>query len=268
MAATESFTPFTKLPAELRIQIWTEALTVPSVWAVVLKKPKNVHDGGPLPHRRSIRMTCVGPSPHLAGLACKEAREVMERTYKNPLRGPIMEATVAGVYWIYLEKAVIALVDSQDSLAILDRFGAEISRFRHVALVWENWRTHPMTCVRLAASCPALRTLVVQRAEAETTRTWVSTLLRPSTLCEKVRPVVLELDAATAARYVALAHRHEGPEVGAVDADPLTYRKSILQYFGQSLPKLHILSPGKIAERSASAADASSQGSEAALSVG
>ncbi|KAJ9164986.1 hypothetical protein NKR19_g794 [Coniochaeta hoffmannii] len=252
MAATESFAPFRKLPAELRIQIWTEALTVPSIWAVALNNPKNVHDGGPPPHRRSIRMTCVGTSPHLVGLSCKQAREVMERIYKSPLRGPIMEATVAGVYWIYLERAVITFVNSQDSLAILDRFGAEISRFQHVALVWENWRTHPLTCVRLANSCPALRTLVVQRVDAETSRTWVSSLLRPSTLCEKVAPVVLELDAATAAYYVALA-MHEGPEIGAADSDTLTYRKSILQYFGQSLPRLHILSPGEIAERGASA---------------
>jgi hypothetical protein len=246
MAAREAFTCFPSLPAELRIQIWTEALTVSSVWTAVLNKPRNVHDGGPLPHRRSISMSCVGPSPHLVGLSCREARDVMERIYKQPLQSSTMEASVrCGVYWIHLEKAVIALVNSQDSLAILDRFGADISRFQHVALVWEEWRTQPQTCVRLATSCPALRTVVIQRMEAKNL-IWISTLLRPS--IPKADPVVLELDAMTAAHYAALA-QSESPRLGGAESDTAMYRESILQYFGESPPMLHILAPSEVAQQ-------------------
>jgi hypothetical protein len=245
MAMPDSFSLFSMLPAELRIQIWTEALTIPTVWAVVLTKPQAVYDGGPLQHRRSIRLTCVGTSPHLAGLSCKEARDVMERIYKRPLVGPFTEAAVrTGVHWVYPETAVVTFVNSEDSLAILDCLDAEISRFRHVALVWGNWRTQPLTCVRLAKSCRALRTLIIQRAEAEISRTWVSTLLRPSTLHEKMQPVVLKLDPVTAAHYAALT-RYDGAEIGDAEPSAATYRKSILQYFEESAPRLHVLAPGQ-----------------------
>lgn len=247
MAAPESFTIFPNLPAELRIQIWTEALTVSSVWATGLDKPMNVYDGGPLPHHRTISMTCVGPSPHLIGLSCREARDVMERIYEQPLQRSVTEAIGRGLYWIHLEKAVIALVNSQDSLAVLDCFGAQISRFQHVVLVFENWRTHPQTCMRLAKSCPALRTVIVQRVEADANRAMVSSLLRPSNP-RADEPVILDLDAITAAHYAALA-KDEGPELGSMDADTMRYRKLILQYFGDLDPKLHILAPDEVSQR-------------------
>ncbi|KAH8907205.1 hypothetical protein BR93DRAFT_928079 [Coniochaeta sp. PMI_546] len=246
MAATRSFTRFPDLPAELRIQIWTEALTVSSAWALVLNKPRNVYDGGPLPHRRSISMTCVGSSPHLVGLACREARDVMERIYKRPLRGPVLEATVRGVHWIHLDKAVLAFVNSQDSLAILDRFGAEISRFQHVVLVWQNWTTHPQTCMRLAKSCPALRTVIVQRVESPRNRPYSSTSTTQCYMADA--PVLLKLNAMTAAHYTALA-RYDGPEFGGADPDTVLLRKSILQYFADSPPRLHILAPNEVSQR-------------------
>lgn len=244
MASIGSFTRFPALPAELRVQIWTEALTESSVWAAALTKPRNVHDGGPLPDHRSISMNCVGPSPHLVALSCKEARAVMYWVYKQPLRGPIMEATVQGAYWIYLDNAVVAFVNSQDSLAILDRFGAEIARLQHVVLVWQDWTIQPRTCMRLAKSCPALRTVIVQRVESPKKRPYSSTSTTKCYVADT--PVVLELDAMTAARYSALAE-YDGPELGDSDADAVALRKSILQYFADSPPRLHILAPDEIA---------------------
>lgn len=245
MATIGTFTRFPALPAELRIQIWTEALTESSVWAAALTKPRNVHDGGPLPDHRSISMNCDGSSPHLVAFSCREARAVMQRIYKRPLRGPIMEATVQGAYWIHLDKAVITFVNSHDSLAILDRFGSEIAGFQHVVLVWQDWTTQPRTCMRLAKSCPALRTVIVQRVESPKNRPYSSTSTTKCYVADA--PVLLDLDAKIAARYSALAE-YDGPELGDSDADTVRLRKSVLQYFADSPPRLHILAPDEIAK--------------------
>ncbi|OIW27474.1 hypothetical protein CONLIGDRAFT_671258 [Coniochaeta ligniaria NRRL 30616] len=240
MADTESFTRFPNLPPELRIQIWTEALTVTSVWVAVLREPSNVHGGGTLRSRRSISMTCVGPSPHLVGLSCREARDVMERIYQRPLRGPIMEATSRGVHWIYLDKAVITFVNPQDSTAILGRFGAEISRFRHVALVWGSFCFYFHSCTRLAHSCPALRTIIVQHVELPENRPYSSTSTTQRYVADS--PVLWELDTATAAHYAALLE-YTTPEPGGTDAHIVRLRKAIFDCFGDSAPTLHVLAP-------------------------
>jgi len=103
MAGTENFTCFTMLRPELRIQIWTEALTVPSVWVAVLNKTGGGLEGTSEATRASITLQCVGYSPHLAGLSCSEARGVMIQVYQQPLR----ESSIHGVYLIKLDTCVL-----------------------------------------------------------------------------------------------------------------------------------------------------------------
>jgi hypothetical protein len=69
MAAPARFTCFANLPPELRFQVWTLALTAGAVWAANAVTVKHCPD----------RMAFVGPSPRLAGLACKEAWRLMEQ---------------------------------------------------------------------------------------------------------------------------------------------------------------------------------------------
>jgi hypothetical protein len=56
------------------------------------------------------------------------------------------------------------------------------------------------------------------------------------------------LDAKTAAHYAALA-QYNGPELGGTDSDTAMFRKSILQYFADSPPRLHILAPNEVPQR-------------------
>ncbi|KAB5585977.1 hypothetical protein GE09DRAFT_1181094 [Coniochaeta sp. 2T2.1] len=266
----QTFTPFPRLPPELRIQIWTYALTLPTVYTATLTQPLAVHEGGPLPQHRSIRLTCIssptsGPPPPLSvSLTCREARHTMKHLYKRPLRGPILDSpAVGGGWWIYLENAVVVLPDPQDALAVLDRLGSEVSRFKHVALAWEGWRTHPRVALRLANSCRELRTMIVQRmeeveAEGDKEVVYVSstgTVSRSWLWGGGTRRArVLDVDGEMAEYYAELAAREvrEGErEGGWEDYDAWVYRRSILQYFGeaQTVPRLYALAPDEATRR-------------------
>jgi hypothetical protein len=74
MSKTNRFTPFPRLPTELRLQIWEEALSTPTVW--ILHFDPEIHA------RKVVAWTTPsGPHPYAAGQACSEARRVMEQTY-------------------------------------------------------------------------------------------------------------------------------------------------------------------------------------------
>ena len=271
---SQTFTLFLRLPPELRIQIWTYALTLPTVYTATLAAPLAVHKGGPLPHHRSIRLSCISPGcstsscppAQLISLSCLEARHAMKHIYKRPLRGPILDSpAVGGGWWVYLENAVIIFPNPQDALAVLDRLGSEISRFRHVVLAWEGWRTQPRVASRLANSCPGLETIIVQRMEEReeagdkevVSISSTGTVSRSWLWGRGTRQArVLDVDERMAGVYSELAGREVGGagderEGGWEDYDAWVYWRSILQYFGkvEVVPRLYVLAPDEVARR-------------------
>ena len=220
MSAADSFVYFHALPPELRFQIWGEALSVCSVWAVV-RSDNAARDTSArfLP----FTMVFIGPAPYSAGLSSREARRLLEQSYVKPIRGPFSGlATSAGSYWVNLNTTVVYLGDcSSDAEPVLNSFGTdELSKFKHVALRWYEYGRLARTCQRLATLCPALRTIIVQR----------SVTFR--------QPLSLE----TAAYYATISE-NAGPELGYEELDAPYFRSALLEYFGNSRPRIHILAP-------------------------
>lgn len=142
----------------------------------------------------------------------------MEHVYGPPFRGL---GHPNAIHWINTEDAVLVLNRARvDSLVVQRKFGVEAAaRFQHVALVWSVWESLELACVRLAASCPHLQTIIVRRAEED--------------------GVAAQVDAVTAARLSALRYEesvHDDPKVDSPFA-----RQQILQHFESPVPRLHLV---------------------------
>jgi len=171
-------------------------------------------------------MIFIGPAPYLAGLSSREARRLLEKSYVKPIRGPSSDlATSAGSYWVDLNATVVYLSDSCDAEPVLNSFGTdELSKFKHVALPWHQFGRLARTCQRLATQCPALRTIIIQRSGTEGATN---------------RPLSLEMAA-----YYATIPENTGPQLGNGKLDAPYLRSLLLEYFGDSPSRIHLLAPG------------------------
>ncbi|KAF6807449.1 hypothetical protein CSOJ01_08178 [Colletotrichum sojae] len=191
MSIPDGFTFFRALPPELRLKIWSEALSAPSVWA---------------PDSNASRP--VGQAPYLAGLACRESRQLLERLYVKPLPRGLPGGS--GVDWVNLETAVVYIGDG--AMKALDALGVdELAR----------------SCQRLAAVCPALRTIIVEREGDGSAGDGMEV---PRTLSPEL------------AAYYATIPDCVGPEMSLETLDTPYFRSLVLEYFGDSPPKLHLVS--------------------------
>jgi hypothetical protein len=231
--ARVGFKRFGSLLPELRLQIWEDALCVPTVWVAIRN-----HDADcPLGENRSpIRMKFIGPEPYLAGLACRESRRLLEQSFGKTICGPTGSATALGAYWVRLDRTVVYLGDATDAMAALASLGVdEVSRFKHVALSnsehvaisWTRFTKLSRVCQRLAASCPALHTIIIQRDEREAGKN------------EALRG---PLSQDMADLYAAVSEQ-TGPEIGYEEPCIPHLRALLLEYFGDRPPNLHLLPP-------------------------
>ncbi|KAF6833934.1 hypothetical protein CPLU01_05229 [Colletotrichum plurivorum] len=223
MSETKTFTRFGNLPTELRLIIWSEALSVRSVWAAVFDK---------LAEFRSRLATRVGPASYPAGLACGESRWLLEQSHVKFPRGPGL-ATGPGAYWVDPESTTVYLGRAPHARATLDALGAdELRQIRHVALrPCQYWSIYE-ACRRLAKECPALRTIIIH--------------------CDGLghvsEPLVSEdLSPELAAYYATIP----GSSIGVGDwnenFDDLQLVSSLEPCFGDSPPMFHVVpspSPG------------------------
>lgn len=177
MSATETFSLFGALPAELRLQIWREALSARCVWAAVFDTERDVGAAGEAKRTRlqfSKRtrlqvsaMAHVGAAPYMAGLACRESRDLLEKLYIKPWR--MRELATGGAYWVDLERTVVWL-GHVESFAMLDALRALSndvqSRIKCVAVLSTDVDAPTMhDFVPLRFFCRALHTIIIQRRE-------------------------------------------------------------------------------------------------------
>lgn len=213
MSHLESFALFQALPPELRMKIWSDALSERTVWAAVSR------DSGGC---SSWAMAYVGQAPYLAGLACRESRRLLEKLYTSPLRGPGL-ATSFGACWVNLESTVVYLGSSYNATELIEAFSVDgLARFRHVALQWYQFDRLARTCQRLAETCPALRTIIIQRGESG------------DITSESVRD---DLDPDLAAYYATIPGSVD-PETSHDKLDVSHFRSLLLEYFGDSPPRI------------------------------
>ncbi|KAK3347155.1 hypothetical protein B0T25DRAFT_462267 [Lasiosphaeria hispida] len=163
--SNNSFTPFSRLPAELRVRIWQDALSAPSVFAM-LRNRKYIQHCKSIYHvlrnkRLAYTMAFATPAPYPAGLSCMEARQLLEKSHI-----PLQDAYRPGpVCWIDQENTVIFLGDCFDGIATLQRLNPRhFSQLKHMAMVWQRMQpgfVYSRVFKLLAELCPVLRTLII-----------------------------------------------------------------------------------------------------------
>ncbi len=170
-------------------------------------------------------MDFVGPAPYQAGLACKEAWDLMKRAYDRPIRGPAGEPHLTRLSWVDVNHTVVHVGDS-DSPALPALGPDSWFRVKHVCVTWRlsHYYLISATCLRLSEMCPLLRTLIIQTRENDD---------------EEAPP----LTAERAACYASILE-YTGPPLEYDGMDMAMFR-TMLQY---DLPKtritVHVLGPG------------------------
>ena len=227
------FERFALLPPELQIQIWEDALRVPTVWAATRNyEAGNSSDRGHTP----ICKRFIGPEPYLAGLACRESRRLLEQSFGQPLRGQPGSATTLGAYWVHLDTTVIYLGDTATATEILETWDvSEVRRFRLVALSdfalaaisHIRFTTLAKVCQRLATSCPNLHTIIIHRVE---------------TNLEGNGTISGHLSRGMADLYARIPEESES-EICRKESSSLYLASLLGEYFGDGPPKIHLLSP-------------------------
>jgi hypothetical protein len=216
--STDTFTCFPSLPAELRLLIWEEALSVRTVWAV-----SRAPDG--------LTTSFLGPAPYLVGMSCNEARRVMEKTYIRPTG---WQGDPVTTQWIDPDNTVVYLGDHTEAAGTLDRLDAAlVYLFKHVALDWYSFHfTQYIDLARVCQRqlpwrCPALETLIVGRVLPDVS-------LHTSTR--------LPLGLEVAACYAGLP-AYSGPvrRFRASEISENIFGMPLLKDFNDPAPRLHLL---------------------------
>ncbi|KAI9652037.1 MAG: hypothetical protein M1829_001974 [Trizodia sp. TS-e1964] len=209
---SNGFAYFSVLPPEIRLQIWSRALSDCAVWSAVYSPT----------HKRSF-LSFVGPAPYLAGLASRESRRVLEQIYSKPVQG-----AKTGVCWINMEHTVISLGPTSNANAVMDSFPADdLARLKHVAFMWNSFGELARVCQRLATSCPALSTIIINQVK-----------IKATPAASAPRPPALSVDVAKRFAAVLTPAIFELEYVG-LDASYL--RSLLLEYFDALPPKIHLL---------------------------
>ncbi|KAH6627375.1 hypothetical protein F5144DRAFT_271469 [Chaetomium tenue] len=231
-ASASAFHYFPALPPELRFLIWEAALSAPSVWAAV-RVPRPASN-----RKKSVfNMAFVGTAPPTVALSCKEAWRLLKQSYPERIHGPGGSTAKTRPYWVNLHHTVVYLGSPVDAVAILASFDADaLSKFQHVALVWNTNIAHfgavARACQRLATTCPALCTIIVEFYRRVSAR-------------DSVKPLEKPLTPESAAYYAGIP-AYTGPQLDGQLRHPRYFRDQLLRLFGASPPRLHFLAPDAV----------------------
>jgi 2EXR family protein len=146
-------TLFPRLPAELRMQIWREALLAPAVWFITFRRAGAGHPA-------YVSMTPVGPAPYLAGLACRESRQEMKAVMDSPLI--TMSQTDRRKFWLSWDHTVLHVGQHWEVRPVWPLLHRTTwARVKHVALEIVHEDSLYDFASGLANLCPHVRTIIV-----------------------------------------------------------------------------------------------------------
>ncbi|KAI9699550.1 MAG: hypothetical protein M1820_007181 [Bogoriella megaspora] len=224
MSITENFHYFPKLPAELRLKIWEEALCSWTIWAPVLHHAATISD-----HRR-FSMIYVWSAPHYVGLSSIEAWQLLKRSNFELFSGPRDWAKPTHPYLINPDRTTVYLGKDSAAQTLLKAFSAdEADKFRHVAIRISSmdmlYDAVSGICSKFAGRRPALRTITIKLDKTELTTTdSPGSHLNPETVACFVNPP---------------EHTEASVEIGKSD---MFYSRNLVErYIGPPHPKLHVL---------------------------
>jgi hypothetical protein len=105
----------------------------------------------------------IGPAPHLAGLTCRHARELLKEIYDRPISLTGLDMVkFMGRQWINLDRTVIHFGSDSYARKVLckSRFSG-LPPFKHIAVwAWPNPHKLPQVCKDFVESCPSVQTII------------------------------------------------------------------------------------------------------------
>ncbi|KAF0332640.1 hypothetical protein GQ607_000656 [Colletotrichum asianum] len=232
MPTLTTFTCFPELPPELREMIWTEALTAsPCVWYA----NKNCFYGYEEEEgkARDPFFTRISESPPecRVGFTNRESWFALHKVYDRS-HCIVDQPPLSGVYWVDFGKTLFHL-DSWETgiytLMALEKTFLE--RIEHVGLDWHMRPQMGEVCQFLAAHCPRLKTITLQK------RDWQLSYY-PDCLDDPL----LGPDPTAFCEWIL---GYEGPEITHDVKDKSELRDELMDYWeepGRKRPKMHLVS--------------------------
>lgn len=219
MSLPTTFTRFYDLPPELRLMIWEHALSGWSVFASghCCATPQHEDES-----RAKTAAVPIGPVHHLAGLACRESRYLLEKSFARLTSRHSRGCNLPGIYWIDMDTTILYLDIDPAPVEFLGVFDAKsLSNLQHVAFRWNTGCISPIAraCQLLAALAPELRTIIIQTTEESP-----GGRLTDALSCSRA-----------AACYTTIIENH--------GLDCAYLRAYLLNHFADPGPKVHILPP-------------------------
>jgi hypothetical protein len=224
MADERKFTCFRALPAELRDQIWEEALLDTkdwTVWGILKSAPFRGKS-----HRPALGF--MGATHHTIGMSCREARDVQQRFKAKGLLEVQVDFSNT-VVCLGRDQSALAFTKDPTCHGISDE---DFSKIEHVVILhtcrdicaptWgrQNLRNTLQASQNLLWMCERLRTIIIERSESPEGR----------------EPLGIE----KAARLVEIAKNDE-PEVGPGKMECPGYRGRLYGSSWRSRTKIHII---------------------------
>lgn len=161
MPGMPEFRYFSSLPPELRRQVWGEALEhSPTIWVA-----KATASGCGTSHERwNLTMRSVTPTSYMAGWACGESWDLMQRQRHclDDLEGSD-PSTVNRAYWMDLGRNTLDLGKCDHAINVIRMFVEnEAALVRHVVLRWGPLEEVTTVIRHLAMRCRNIRTVIFQ----------------------------------------------------------------------------------------------------------
>lgn len=223
MDSNASFPIFSALPTELRLRVWEEALSVATVLTATSRNGRREE-----PHP-SFQVQSIGSAPHAIGLVCKDSRRQLEHSFASASspghRGLFRFA--GAQYWLDLERTVFFFGQGGEARKLFDGLvNEDVLRPRIIAFRWDHWGMLARLCIAIARRCQNVHTLIIQRSDGD------------------VQPDSSQgsLAAETATRFAKVLE-HAGPEMQDTGLDSNFLRSTLVQYFGDTPPIIHMLQP-------------------------
>lgn len=180
-------------------------------------------------NRAKMAVLPIRPEHHLAGLACREARHLLEKFFARLTFRHSRGCNLTAVYWVNMETTILYLDMDPAPVEFLVACDAKaLSSLQHVAMRWNTHNISPIAraCQLLAARTPDLQTIIIHISDESSGQGQ-----NDAGFCSRI-----------AACYPNILGNH-GPEHGFQGLDCEYLRTYLLDHFADPPPRVHILPP-------------------------
>ncbi|KAI0181724.1 hypothetical protein GGR52DRAFT_53131 [Hypoxylon sp. FL1284] len=145
LAIMQEFHPFSRLPPELRREIWLLAL---QEWSAITVRAS----------KSSYELLPFGWDKSSVGRVCYEARLIMEKMYTK--HSQTLDHNID--LWIHFESTTLFLGAAALAIDVVGRFDTRLcSNLTYISIIWSSWQEIVACFKKLSLICHSLKSIVI-----------------------------------------------------------------------------------------------------------